>query len=287
MFKVFNGQCQWCREPLNFQNFHVDHVLPEELLNDTGRLKDVLEVYGLDGTFNINDYENWIPSHPYCNQRKGKTVYEGLPLIKTILDSCAKNKERAQRMEMRLNQEPKKAEILAKVQAAISFNLINLQELQSFVLNTDIMDSDDEDFKRIGQDLAQRIEYQTEKMIKGILEMVENHAIEVIRSVSRSLGRDWSVASRNIIIPHPEDNAHTIRYWLDNKVDSRMNVYIYIVPAIVDNKLSIKFRTQDEIFDELVLNISKGIDWNRFRSVLKSHYKDFLTINAKKLKHDN
>ncbi|WP_205503374.1 hypothetical protein [Rufibacter psychrotolerans] len=252
-------------------------MLPEELLNSSDRLRSVLISYGLPENFNINDYENWIPAHPYCNQRKSDSDYEGLPLIKTILDSCASNKELEQRIEFKLNREPQKAELMAKIQAAIDINLVNLRELQEFVLKTDIMDSEDEDLKRIGKELNQRIEYQAEKMIKGIMVMVRSQTIDVINSICSALGRDWQLGRSMIIIPHKLDKAHTVRYWLQNNVDHKMSVNIVVIPEIINNVLLIQFRKNDEIFDEILFNMNEGINWEHFRNELKGHYKRFLS----------
>lgn len=198
-------------------------------------------------------------------------------MIKTILDSCASNKELEQRIEFKLNREPQKAELMAKIQAAIDINLVNLRELQEFVLKTDIMDSEDEDLKRIGKELNQRIEYQAEKMIKGIMVMVRSQTIDVINSICSALGRDWQLGRSMIIIPHKLDKAHTVRYWLQNNVDHKMSVNIVVIPEIINNVLLIQFRKNDEIFDEILFNMNEGINWEHFRNELKGHYKRFLS----------
>ena len=70
VWKVLGPNCQWCKEPVAFKDCHIDHIIPESILTDSEKLEDVLSKYGLTSEFDINSFENWIPTHPSCNQSK-------------------------------------------------------------------------------------------------------------------------------------------------------------------------------------------------------------------------
>src|SRR5262245_19592336 len=82
-----NGRrCWWCQEPLRLVESTVDHVLPESLLHDETERVKILADYGLPESFNINGYENWLPCHNHCNQRKANNPPAFVPGNKLILD---------------------------------------------------------------------------------------------------------------------------------------------------------------------------------------------------------
>lgn len=140
VYKVFGGICQWCGEPVEFKNSHIDHLIPEVLLKKTEELNKVLDSYGLDESFDLNDFENWIPLHPNCNTRKNAAVYTNLPAIRTILDRCATYKEQARKIKIKLDREPKKSEILTQIRVALEKEVINKEELHEFILDYNLED---------------------------------------------------------------------------------------------------------------------------------------------------
>jgi hypothetical protein len=83
-----------CRgyEPLDLgPSFHVDHIIPEVLLDDPKELDRVLKAFGLADDFDLNSYANLKPSHAGCNLRKGKAEFKPTPLIQSELqDALAK-----------------------------------------------------------------------------------------------------------------------------------------------------------------------------------------------------
>lgn len=133
VYKVFDCKCQWCGEPLEFKNKHIDHLLPEVLLEQPDKLNEILKSYGLDDSFDLNDFENWLPLHPNCNTRKNDAVYTSLPIIKTLLDRCTSKKDQARRIKIKLDREPKKSEILIRIKSAIDKEVINQNDLQQFI----------------------------------------------------------------------------------------------------------------------------------------------------------
>lgn len=170
VYKVFDCKCQWCGEPLEFKNKHIDHLLPEILLEQHEKLKSILVSYGLDDSFDINDFENWIPLHPNCNTRKNDAVYSGLPIIKTLLDRCAFNKSQARIIKIKLEREPKKSEILLRIKTAIDKEVINQEDLYQLIREINIEElsneSDIEINKLITIGILKEIDKETWKVSK-------------------------------------------------------------------------------------------------------------------------
>lgn len=242
-------------------------------MNDHTRMKAVLKTYGLDDTFNINDYENWIPAHSYCNRGKSDTVYEGLPILKTTLDSCAKKKQLEQKLELLLDQAPKKAELLAKLQAAIDMNLTNLRELQDFVLKTNIMEAEDEELSDINKNIQARVDYQAKKMENGLIEISISQTQDVLSNLCRELGEDWVFKSFYAGRSDNEADARNRMHELSNKVDSSLNIMLIFKPHFVDKRFILEISDQERVLETLSYDLEKGVDWEKYREIVKNHYK--------------
>lgn len=80
----------------------VDHIIPEHLLDDSIRLDAVLREFGLPPTFDLNSFENWMPSCPAHNNQKRDAVFEPTPIIQKVLQDAAKKAELARRTAARV-----------------------------------------------------------------------------------------------------------------------------------------------------------------------------------------
>jgi hypothetical protein len=67
IFKVWNGRCAWCREPVYFKDCHKEHLIPQDAEDD---LEKLIEKFGLSKDFEIESFENWVSSCPGCNTLK-------------------------------------------------------------------------------------------------------------------------------------------------------------------------------------------------------------------------
>jgi hypothetical protein len=79
-------RCWLCTEPLDFANTDIDHLLPEDLLNDAAELQRVLAAYGLPPNFDLNSFENWLPAHSICNRKKRDHVFRPTPIIQLHIE---------------------------------------------------------------------------------------------------------------------------------------------------------------------------------------------------------
>lgn len=66
-----NRKCAYCNELLSAIDLHLDHVIPQRLENRHDERNLFLSECRLRSDFKIKSYENILPSHHYCNNRKG------------------------------------------------------------------------------------------------------------------------------------------------------------------------------------------------------------------------
>jgi len=125
-----NGQRCWlCKEPLRIFESTIDHVLPEVLLGDDAARASLLAEYGLPDTFKINGYENWLPCHNHCNQRKANRPPVFVPGHKWILDGLVGSADRAARIEESLISAREKDKVFAILFVALEKRKLSLVDL--------------------------------------------------------------------------------------------------------------------------------------------------------------
>src|SRR4051812_14466396 len=90
-------RCWLCLEPLRLIETTVDHVIAENLLEDNDKRMQVILQYGLPSSFNINGFENWLPCHNHCNQKKGTMEFPFVPGNRVILDRLMRLAPQVQR----------------------------------------------------------------------------------------------------------------------------------------------------------------------------------------------
>ncbi|GGD80976.1 hypothetical protein [Rhizobium anhuiense] len=99
VFSVHGETCYIDGHPIDLLSMQVDHIIPEFLLSEPRRLADVLKLYGLPPTFDLNSYANWMPTCAAHNNLKRGRVFEATPLIQIHLQAAADKVERAQEFE--------------------------------------------------------------------------------------------------------------------------------------------------------------------------------------------
>lgn len=88
VYTVHGERCYLCKKPIDLKSMQVDHILPEYLEKKSDEFQSIKNEYGLDDDFNINCFENWLPSCPNCNSGKGSRVFKPVPAILTQLDKA-------------------------------------------------------------------------------------------------------------------------------------------------------------------------------------------------------
>lgn len=98
VFTTHGPKCYICGCPVDLQTMHVDHIIPEDLLNSKERFETVLRDFDLPKDFDVNSFENWLPSCAPCNSKKGAAVFRTTPLIQMQLDRAADKADRAREL---------------------------------------------------------------------------------------------------------------------------------------------------------------------------------------------
>ena len=126
----------------------VDHIIPESLLNNDNKRQEIFEIYGLNKEFNINGFENWLPAHNKCNQKKGASVFKYIPLNAFILEGTISKAKKVLKTSQLIVNNIKKDKLLAKVEVALELNHLTENELNEILKNNNFSsDSLDEMIK--------------------------------------------------------------------------------------------------------------------------------------------
>jgi hypothetical protein len=98
VYMAHGEKCYLCTEPINLKTMQVDHVVPESL-EGTTKLAEALSLLGLPPTFDLQSFENWLPSCGPCNNLKSNQVFKPAPIVLALLQKAAERAPTAQALE--------------------------------------------------------------------------------------------------------------------------------------------------------------------------------------------
>lgn len=133
VWKAWEGRCFWCWEPVPFKDVHKDHVLPLAAAKRHGGLEKLRELYALPPDFELDDFENWAPSCPSCNQRKGAIYPDPSPSFSVWRGIVVMNGRIARAIAEGIEAERGKAPLLAKIASAVEAGDLTKDEIQEFL----------------------------------------------------------------------------------------------------------------------------------------------------------
>ena len=76
LYQAYGERCFYCGKPLLFREMTVDHILPQILQRDPLRKNQILTELGLPESFDIENYNNWLPCHQSENREKSEIIFE-------------------------------------------------------------------------------------------------------------------------------------------------------------------------------------------------------------------
>lgn len=103
IFVVHGEKCYMCTEPIDLMSMQVDHVIPESLERDAEKLLSVLANYGLPPSFDLQSFENLLPSCGHCNNRKKDSVFNVTLRIQLELERARAKAPRVADLEARVD----------------------------------------------------------------------------------------------------------------------------------------------------------------------------------------
>lgn len=133
VWHAFDGLCFWCGAPVSFQEVTVDHVIPEAIGEDEGKVISIKTMYGLAENFEINSYQNWVPAHGKCNQWKGQDIFSPSPVMLAILERVAKRAHFAEAAATNAVADKNKGRILGRLRSALEAETITKGEVQELL----------------------------------------------------------------------------------------------------------------------------------------------------------
>lgn len=101
VFTVHGEKCYMCGNPIDLMSMHVDHIIPEKLLDDLPELNKILKSFGLPKDFELNSPANWLPSCASCNMKKGGRIFSPTPLIQLTLENAIKKSKQVEELQQK------------------------------------------------------------------------------------------------------------------------------------------------------------------------------------------
>jgi hypothetical protein len=80
LWLAYDKKCAYTRELLDISSFHIDHIIPESLVNNPSELERIITQLGLPRDFDVFGYGNLLPSRPGANLQKGSVIFDPAPI---------------------------------------------------------------------------------------------------------------------------------------------------------------------------------------------------------------
>ena len=133
VFSAHGPKCYLRKCVVDMQSMHVDHIIPEHLLNTPGKLKGILKDFGLSPGFDLNSYENWLPSCGPCNLAKRGVIFEPVPIIKLWLQKAAEKAEIARKIEQKVISNAALTKSISIICRANEQTVLTLEHVEPFI----------------------------------------------------------------------------------------------------------------------------------------------------------
>lgn len=137
VYTVHGERCYLCGKPIDLQTMQVDHVIPEAI-EGTPALVEICVELGLSTTFELQSYENWLPSCGPCNNLKRDTLFKPSPLVQLLLQRAAQKAPKALALEAKAVTQKAVAKAINTLQQAITAGAVDskviMMDLTNFLL---------------------------------------------------------------------------------------------------------------------------------------------------------
>jgi hypothetical protein len=123
-------KCFYCSNDIEFNDLNIDHIIPESVSDH--KLKELILEYGLNESFRINGFENLVPTHRICNQRKNDGVFNKASTLYYL--KLTEKKVKAVRIEInKLKRKNFFNKLHSKIASALEQDFINIDELVKII----------------------------------------------------------------------------------------------------------------------------------------------------------
>ena len=133
LWRAYKGvRCSYCRLPMDYTDVWVEHIVLEKTLKDPSEWEKMKLEYGLSDDFKINDYENWIPVHWWCNLDRGESIWER-GAAHHYLMIAKRHAEKAREQEARLEKKVKADSIFSELDVALEKGTLLTDDILNFL----------------------------------------------------------------------------------------------------------------------------------------------------------
>ena len=130
LYESYNGKCFYCKNLIYIKDTCIDHVIPEKLFSNREDLKNI----GLEETFEINSYYNWVPCCRKCNLEKGEILYEKNTILHYL--GVIKNKvPKIILLEEKIKKTLEKEKLNMMLSIALENGKISVSEIKQLINN--------------------------------------------------------------------------------------------------------------------------------------------------------
>ncbi|KKM61651.1 hypothetical protein LCGC14_1529590 [marine sediment metagenome] len=104
LWEVYNNRCFYCSYLIpSLDNLEVDHIIYKKIINNNKEYEKLKEELSLEENFDINDYNNLVPTHSNCNKRKRNHIYKKRTML-FYLEEAARRVPLVKEREQELRQ---------------------------------------------------------------------------------------------------------------------------------------------------------------------------------------
>ncbi|RYJ53382.1 hypothetical protein DR871_004840 [Flavobacterium petrolei] len=136
IWTAYRSNCFYCSQSLDWGDLHIDHIIPESLLQKDEEFEKIKEDFGLEKNFNLNELYNLVPSHSKCNHRKSDNLFSKATTLFYL--SITHEAELKIKVEIeKLKRNKNKGLILSKLQSALSLNTVSEKDIKKILIEAE------------------------------------------------------------------------------------------------------------------------------------------------------
>lgn len=136
LWSSYNNICFYCNRPLDWEDLHIEHIIPEYFAESESEFRKLKLEYNLNQEFSINDLVNLVPTHSKCNLRKSNTLFPKTTILYYFGLTISK-KNRIESEIEKIKKRKNRGLIISKLQSALSTNLISKKELKNILIQAE------------------------------------------------------------------------------------------------------------------------------------------------------
>lgn len=136
IYEAYERKCFYCGELIYFRELQIDHIIPETLLDKPEQYKALAKRISLPTTFEINSYQNWVPAHSKCNNRKSGELFPDSAII-FYLDLAKRKVKTIESLVRKISNRLQSETLLTTISFAVAEHLIAFSDIKDVIKNYD------------------------------------------------------------------------------------------------------------------------------------------------------